>query len=334
METLSKDIWVLIETDDGGRADKASLEALTPGRALADQLGVGLTALVLGRHVGPAAETAGASGADRVLTAAAPELCPYPADAYADAAARLVRQYEPGILLMGATENSRDFAPRLSARLQTGLATDCTALELDPETGLVAWTRPVFGGRLLETRLCPQRRPQIGSIRPGIFHRPPLTDHRAEVIATGVRISPADLRTRVLELLADPDSGDGNLEEADIIVSGGLGLGGPEGFAPVRELAQALGAAVGASRGAVDAGWISHAHQIGQTGKKVAPKLYIACGISGANQHVAGMRGAKYIVAINKNPRAPIFDIADYGVVGDLFQVLPVLTEEIRKARL
>lgn len=334
METMSKNIWVLIETDAGGVAEKASLEVLTPGRELANRLGSSLTALVLGCEVGLAVKTAEASGADRVLVADAPELCPYTADAYVDAAARLVRQYGPDILLMSATENSRDFAPRLSARLQTGLATDCTALELDPETGLVAWTRPVFGGRLLETRLCPERRPQIGTIRPGIFHRPPLSERRAEIITSGIRVNSADIHTRILELLSDPDNGEVNLEEADIIVSGGLGLGGPEGFAPVRELAQVLGAAVGASRGAVDAGWISHAHQIGQTGKKVAPKLYIACGISGANQHVAGMRGSKYIVAINKNPLAPIFDIADYGVVGDLFKVLPVFTEEIRNARL
>ena len=333
MESRSNDIWVFIETS-GGAAEKAALEALTPGRALADRLGGRLAAVVLGCEVDAAVRTAGMSGVERIIVADAPEFRLYTTDAYVDALAYLVRKYQPDIFLMGATENSRDLAPRLSARLRTGLASDCTGLEFDPEIGCVAWTRPIFGGQLLETLFCPTQRPQIGTVRPGIFHRPPLIAHEAEIIRENIRVSPGDIHTRILELLADPDSGKVELEEADIVVSGGLGLGGPEGFAPVRALAQVLGGAVGASRGAVDAGWISHAHQIGQTGKKISPKLYIACGLSGANQHVAGMRGAKYIIAINKNPLAPIFDIADYGVVGDLFKVLPVLTEEIRKARM
>lgn len=334
MEDMSKDVWVLIETGADGTAERASLEVLTPGRNLADRLGGVLTAVVIGWEVSAAAKAAEMAGTDQVIIVDAPEFHLYTTDAYVDAIARLAGRYRPSVLLMSATENSRDLAPRLSARLRTGLASDCIAMELDQETGSVAWTRPIFGGQLLETILCPGQRPQIGTIRPGIFHRPPAMPNRAKLMRADIRVSPETIRTRILDLLADPDTGEANLGEADIIVSGGLGLGGPEGFAPVRELAQVLGGAVGASRGAVDAGWISHAHQIGQTGKKVSPKLYIACGISGANQHVAGMRGSKYIVAINKNPLAPIFDIADYGVVGDLFKVLPALTEEIRKARI
>ena len=201
------------------------------------------------------------------------------------------------------------------------------------ESGNVAWTRPAFGGNLMATILCPDHRPQIGTVRPGVFKKSEPGEAKAEVIKEDIHVDAKDIRTQVLELIKEADTENVDLEGAEIIVSGGRGVGGPEGFEPVKALADVLGGVVGASRAAVDSGWIAHSHQVGQTGKTVGPKLYIACGISGAIQHLAGMSGSDCIVAINKDPDAPIFDVADYGVVGNLFEVLPVLTEEIKKAR-
>lgn len=225
------------------------------------------------------------------------------------------------------------WAPACACRLKTGLTADCTALDIDPESGNVAWTRPAFGGNLMATILCPDHRPQIGTVRPGVFKKGEAGEAKAEIIKEDIHVDAKDIRTQVLELIKDMDSESVDLEGAEIIVSGGRGVGGPEGFEPIKALAGVLGATVGASRAAVDAGWIPHSHQVGQTGKTVGPKLYIACGISGAIQHLAGMSGSDVVVAINKDPEAPIFDVADYGVVGNLFEVLPVLTEEIKKAR-
>ena len=225
------------------------------------------------------------------------------------------------------------WAPACPAVLKTGLTADCTGLDIDEESGNVAWTRPAFGGNLMATILCPDHRPQIGTVRPGVFKKSDAVAAAAEIIKEDIHVDAADIRTQVLELIKEAEGENVDLEGAEIIVSGGRGVGGPEGFEPIKALADVLGATVGASRAAVDAGWIAHAHQVGQTGKTVGPKLYIACGISGAIQHLAGMSGSDCIVAINKDPEAPIFDVADYGVVGNLFEVLPVLTEEIKKAR-
>ena len=276
---------------------------------------------------------ANSHGADQIIVVDGPEYQHYSTDAYAIALCTLVEKYGPTSMLIGATNNGRDLGPRVSCRLQTGLTADCTALDIDEESGNVAWTRPAFGGNLMATILCPDHRPQIGTVRPGVFKKGELTAGTAELIREEIHVAEDDIRTQVLELIRDMGSEKVDLEGAEIIVSGGRGVGGPEGFAPVRALAEALGATVGASRAAVDSGWIAHAHQVGQTGKTVGPKLYIACGISGAIQHLAGMSGSDVIVAINKDPDAPIFDVADYGVVGNLFDVLPVLTEEIKKAR-
>ena len=212
--------------------------------------------------------------------------------------------------------------------------TKAEELNYDEETGNIAWTRPTFGGNLLATIMCPDHRPQIGTVRPGVFKKGERNeDNKPEIITEDIHIAAERIRTRLVEVLKDLDAGDVNLESAEVIVSGGRGVGGPEGFEPLKELADLLGGAVGASRAAVDAGWIGHVHQVGQTGKTVGPKLYIACGISGAIQHAAGMSGSDVIVAINKDPDAPIFNMADYGVVGDLKLVIPELIKQIKESR-
>jgi electron transfer flavoprotein alpha subunit len=334
MENKTKDLWVYIELKEDGSARNVGLELLTPGRVLADKQGGALVGVIIGSGVETAVKETGDYGADKVLVVEGPEYKDYSTDAYSAALYHLVEKYGPTTLLIGATSNGRDLGPRLSCRLKTGLTADCTALDIDEETGCVAWTRPAFGGNLMAVILCPDHRPQIGTVRPGVFKKSaPQTERGAEVIRENFHVPADQIRTEILEVIKEAAGEIVDLEGAEIIVSGGRGVGGPEGFAPVRELAAALGATVGASRAAVDSGWIPHSHQVGQTGTTVAPKLYIACGISGAIQHLAGMSGSDCIVAVNKDPDAPIFNIANYGVVGDLFEVLPVLSAEIRKLK-
>ena len=334
MEAKTKDLWVFVETNEDGTAKNVGIELLTPGKDMAAKQGGALVAVVIGNNVDEAVKAASEHGADKVIVVEGPEYAHYTTDAYAIALVALVEKYGPTSMLIGATNNGRDLGPRVSCRLHTGLTADCTALDIDEESGNVAWTRPAFGGNLMATILCPDHRPQIGTVRPGVFKKSDAGEAKAEIIKEDIHVDAKDIRTQVLELIKEAGGESVDLEGAEIIVSGGRGVGGPEGFEPVKALADALGATVGASRAAVDAGWIAHAHQVGQTGKTVGPKLYIACGISGAIQHVAGMSSSDCIVAINeRTPRTPIFDIADYGVVGNLFEVLPVLTEEIKKAR-
>ena len=333
MEAKTKDLWVFVETNEDGTAKNVGIELLTPGKMMAGKQGGALVAVVIGNNVDEAVKAASEHGADKVIVVDGPEYAHYTTDAYAIALCTLVEKYGPTSMLIGATNNGRDLGPRVSCRLKTGLTADCTGLDIDEESGNVAWTRPAFGGNLMATILCPDHRPQIGTVRPGVFKKSDAGEAKAEVIKEDIHVDAKDIRTQVLELIKDMDSESVDLEGAEIIVSGGRGVGGPEGFEPIKALAGVLGATVGASRAAVDAGWIPHSHQVGQTGKTVGPKLYIACGISGAIQHLAGMSGSDVVVAINKDPEAPIFDVADYGVVGNLFEVLPVLTEEIKKAR-
>lgn len=333
MEAKTKDLWVFMETNEDGTAKNVGIELLSPGRMMADKQGGALAAVVIGSDVDAAVQAAAEHGADKIIVVDGPEYKHYSTDAYVIALNALVENYGPTSMLIGATNNGRDLGPRLSCRLKTGLTADCTALDIDEESGNVAWTRPAFGGNLMATILCPDHRPQIGTVRPGVFKKSEPCEAHAEVIRGDIKVPAEQIRTQVLELIKEMGDENVDLEGADIIVSGGRGVGGPEGFAPVKALAEVLGATVGASRAAVDSGWISHAHQVGQTGKTVGPKLYIACGISGAIQHLAGMSGSDVIVAINKDPDAPIFDVADYGVVGNLFEVLPVLTEEIKKMK-
>ena len=333
MEAKTKDLWVFVETNEDGTAKNVGIELLTPGHDMAVKQGGALVAVVIGSGVDAAVQAASEHGADKVIVVDGPEYATYTTDAYAIALCTLVEKYGPTSMLIGATNNGRDLGPRVSCRLKTGLTADCTGLDVDAESGNVAWTRPAFGGNLMATILCPDHRPQIGTVRPGVFKKGEAGEAKAEIIKEDIHVDAADIRTQILELIKEEGGETVDLEGAEIIVSGGRGVGGPEGYAPIKELADLLGGVVGASRAAVDAGWIAHAHQVGQTGKTVGPKLYIACGISGAIQHVAGMSGADCIVAINKDPDAPIFDIADYGVVGSLFEVLPVMVDEIKKLK-
>ncbi len=333
MEAKTKDLWVFVETNEDGTAKNVGIELLTPGKLMAGKQGGNLVAVVIGCGADAAVQAASEHGADKVIVVDGPEYKHYSTDAYAIALCTLVEKYGPTSMLIGATNNGRDLGPRVSCRLHTGLTADCTGLDIDEESGNVAWTRPAFGGNLMATILCPDHRPQIGTVRPGVFKKSEAGAANAEVIKEDIHVADDQIRTQVIELIREMGGENVDLEGAEIIVSGGRGVGGPEGFDTIKALADVLGATVGASRAAVDAGWIAHAHQVGQTGKTVGPKLYIACGISGAIQHLAGMSGSDVVVAINKDPDAPIFDVADYGVVGNLFEVLPVLVDEIKKAR-
>lgn len=333
MEAKTKDLWVFVETNEDGTAKNVGIELLTPGKMMAGKQGGALVAVVIGSGVDEAVKAASEHGADKVIVVDGPEYKHYTTDAYAIALCTLVEKYGPTSMLIGATNNGRDLGPRVSCRLHTGLTADCTALDIDEETGNVAWTRPAFGGNLMATIICPNHRPQIGTVRPGVFKKGEAGAASAEIVKEDLHVADDQIRTQVIELIKEMGGENVDLEGAEIIVSGGRGVGGPEGFDTIKALADVLGATVGASRAAVDAGWIAHAHQVGQTGKTVGPKLYIACGISGAIQHLAGMSGSDVIVAVNKDPDAPIFDVADYGVVGNLFEVLPVLVDEIKKVR-
>jgi len=322
-------VWVWVEQFQG-RAASISWEMLGQGRVLADQLGSALTACVLGQGVGQVAREAIAYGADRVFLADDPTFSAYRTEPYAKILVDLVREYKPEVFLLGASSRGRDLAGSVATLLYTGLTADCTGLEIDPETRLLRQTRPAFGGNIMATILTPNHRPQMATVRHRVFEMPkPDPGRQGQIVPLKVRLSEEEIATKVVDFLLEGE--EVNLADARVIVAGGRGVGGPDGFRPLRELAQVLGGAVGASRAAVDAGWIPYVHQVGQTGRTVRPDLYIACGISGAIQHRAGMSTSRVIVAINKDPEAPIFDIATYGLVGDLFEVVPALTESFRQ---
>lgn len=328
---FTKDILVYIESDGDGKAKNAGLELLGLGRELASAQGGRLTALVIGEKPDAAARTAGEYGAETVSIVAGPEYRDYSTENYAAALCRVIEKHKPAAVLAGATLQGRDLLPRAAAHLETGLAQDCVSVGYDAENACLAGTRPAYTGGLFETVEIQQTRPQLFTVRPGVCKKPEPGENRAELVAENIHFALS--HTKLLEVVAEAAGNLVDLEGADYIVSGGRGVGSEEGFAPLQELAKVLGGEVGASRAAVDAGWIPGTHQVGQTGKTVAPKLYIACGISGAVQHLAGMSGSKCIVAVNKDPDAPIFQIADYGIVGNLFDVVPLLTEEIRKLK-
>ncbi len=325
---MAKGIWVFAEVKEGN-VRKITFELLSQGKKMAEKLGEELVAVLLGSGVegltGRLAEYA-----DKVYWADDPALSQYTTDAYATVLTNLLKEHQPSIFLCGATIMGKDLSPRVAARLQTGLATDCTALGIG-DNGLLVAKRPVYAGKAYIEVVCPASRPQMASVRPNVLEMLPADGaKKGEIIKVEAKIEPAGLRTAVVEVVKAAGA-KVDLTEANIIVSGGRGMKGPENFKVLEELAAVLNATVGASRAAVDSGWREHGDQVGQTGKVVTPNLYIACGISGAIQHLAGMGSSKIIVAINKDPDAPIFQKADYGIVEDLFKVVPVLTEEFKK---
>ena len=322
-------VWVFAEQRNG-ELQKVSLEILGEGRRLADELGVNLTAVLLGNNVGALADTLGEYGADEILVAEHQELETYTTDGYTKVICDLANERKPGILFIGATFIGRDLGPRVAARLSTGLTADCTSLEVDVTNGDLLATRPAFGGNLMATIACPNHRPQMATVRPGVFSR--LTEKRENytVENVSVNLEASDIRTTVLEVVkANKDIVD--IGEAKVIVAGGRGVGSKENFSLLEELATALDGVVGASRGAVDKGWIERDYQVGQTGKTVRPTIYVACGISGAIQHVAGMQESDMIIAINKDETAPIMKVADYAIVGDINKVLPEMISKVKE---
>lgn len=325
-----KDVWVYIETSHG-KPRNVGLELLGQGRVLAEETNQKLVAVVFGKEIDEAVQKIENYGPDKIIVVEGDEYKDYNTDSYSIALNTLINKYKPSVILIGATNNGRDLGPRISCRLKTGLTADCTGLAIDKDSGNVAWTRPAFGGNIMAKILCPANRPQIGTVRPNVFSKAEENlNHKSEIIKENIKVEAKNIRTKLIDFIKLEGEESVNLEEANIIVSGGRGLGKAENFALIKELADSLGGTVGASRSAVDADWIPAIHQVGQTGKTVGPMIYIACGISGAIQHVAGMSSSDTIIAINKDEDAPIFDIADYGVVGDLFEVIPTLIKEIK----
>lgn len=321
-------VWVWVEQFQS-QATSISWEMMGQGRRLADQLAVPLTACVLGQGVEHLARGAISYGADRVFLVDDPALAVYRTDPYARILVDLAGEHRPEIFLLGASSRGRDLAGSVATELYTGLTADCTGLEIDTETRLLRQTRPAYGGNIMATILTPHHRPQMATVRHQVFEIPDPDHGRVgQVIRVPMTLAENQIVTKVVEFVVEES--EFNIADAHIIVSGGAGLGGPEGFEPLRELARVLGGAVGASRVAVDKGWIPYAHQVGQTGRTVRPDLYIACGISGAIQHRAGMSTAGCIVAINTDPDAPIFDISTYGIVGDYSELVPALTAQFR----
>ena len=327
---MSNTVFVYVEVF-GGKAKNVSLEIIGPGKKIAAASGDKVAAVLIGNDLDDAIKAATSYGAEQIITVSGDGYADYSVESYAFALAQLVDKYKPTAFLFGASSNGRELAPRLAAKLKTGVAADCTGVDVG-DNGVIQWTRPVYSGRYLSVVECPDARPQIATIRAGIFKRgEPDASLKAEIIKED--IAAPSIRTTLIEMITEAAEGAVKLEDAEVIVSGGRGVGKPENFAFLKDLADLLGGVVGASRAAVDAGWISHVHQVGQTGKTVGPKLYIACGISGAIQHLAGMSGSDVIIAINKDGDAPIFEIADYGIVGDLKVVVPAFTEAVRKLK-
>ena len=324
----NQNIWVCMECV-GGKIAGVSYEMLGAARELADQLSGKVSAVLLGAQVKEQAGEAFAYGADQVFVCDDQRLKDYRTESYCKVLEQLVREHTPGILFLAATTCGRDLSARLSSRLELGLAADCTALKI-VEGQLVA-TRPTYGGNIMTDVTFAPVKTAICTIRPNAFSKAePDASRTGEVVSVSLNMEDSELRTQVKEVLAKA-GGEISLTDAQIIVSGGRGLGDASGFDLIRELADTLHAAVGASRAAVDAGWIPYEHQVGQTGKTVGPKLYIACGISGALQHLAGMKTSDVIVAVNKDDEAPIFSVANYGIVGDLYKVLPIMIEECKQ---
>jgi electron transfer flavoprotein alpha subunit len=327
---MPKGIFVLAEHRDG-KLKKQTFELLNKAQEISSKTQDEVVVLLLGKGITNLANDLGKYGANKVLVCDSDLLEKYTTDAYSKVISDILKEQDAKIFLLGATIAGKDLAPRIAAKLNTGVAVDCTQIDVK-ENGELSITRPVYAGKAF-IKVSFNTSPQIVSVRPNVIPpAEPQEGKTAEIVNITPKIEVNEIKTKVIDLIKTAQDKI-ELTEADIIVSGGRGMKGPENFKLLEDLAKVLGAAVGASRAAVDAGWRPHSDQVGQTGKTVSPKLYIACGISGAIQHLAGMSSSKFIVAINKDPEAPIFKVCDFGIVGDLFQVVPILTEEFKKIK-
>ncbi|KEI83594.1 electron transfer flavoprotein subunit alpha/FixB family protein [Clostridium botulinum] len=325
-----KGVWIFAEQREG-KLQKVALELIGKGKELSKKLGVELTAVLLGYNIDDIPRQLIEYGADKVLYVNNPLLKNYTTDGYTKVINDLIEERKPEILLVGATYIGRDLAPRISSRLGTGLTADCTGLDIDDDTRNLLMTRPAFGGNLMATIICDSNRPQMSTVRPGVFEKLEKDANRDGSIENiKVNLKESDIKIKIKEIVKLAKEIE-DISEAKILVSGGRGLGSPEGFKLLRELADLMGGAISGSRAVVDSGWIDKAYQVGQTGKTVRPNLYIACGISGAIQHLAGMQDSDYIIAINKDESAPIMQVADLSIVGDYKKILPSMIDEIKK---
>ncbi len=326
-----KGVWVFAEQHKGG-ISSVSFELLGEGRKLADKRKAKLSAVFIGHGIKDKAKELVAHGADVVYVADDPALKDFNDDSYSAVLTTLATLHKPEIILAGATAIGRSFFPKVAAKLYTGLTADCTALDIDPATGNLHQTRPAFGGNIMATIVTPHHRPQMATVRHKVMKKAGRDASRKGDIVEVKFTTAGNVRTKVIKTVEEV-SETVNISEADIIVAGGRGMGSAKNFHLLEELAKTLGGAVGATRGAVDEGWIPYSHQVGQTGKTVCPKLYIAAGISGAIQHLAGMQSSDVIIAINKDPNAPIFSVATYGIVGDVMEVLPLMIRKFKEIR-
>ncbi|MFH0935265.1 MAG: electron transfer flavoprotein subunit alpha [Candidatus Omnitrophota bacterium] len=325
-----KGIWVFIEQKNG-KVQSVSYELLGKAHELAKKLHCDVSAVLIGNNLEDQLEELIWRGADKIYLVEAPEIANFQDEPYTNILVELIRKYKPEVVLCGATAIGRSLISRVAIRIKTGLTADCTGLDIDPHKKILLQTRPAFGGNIMATIISPNYRPQMATVRHKVMQpMEPDKKRKGEIIREAYDAALYSSRAKLLDIVEEVESLV-NLAEADIIVSGGRGMGGPENFKILEELAHVLGAAVGASRAAVDSGWMPYSHQVGQTGRTVAPKIYFACGISGQIQHLVGMQSSKIIVAINKDPEAPIFKVATYGIVGDLFQLIPALTKHFKK---
>ncbi|HBF0842895.1 TPA: electron transfer flavoprotein subunit alpha/FixB family protein [Clostridioides difficile] len=323
-------VWVIGEQREG-KINPVTIELIGEGRKLADQLGKELAVVIAGYEIEKEVKELLHYSVDKVYYINDPLLKDFTTDGYAISIANLIERKKPEVVLVGATSIGRDIAPRIAGKVGTGLTADCTKLEIDSTDNKLLQTRPAFGGNLMATIVCPKNRPQMSTVRPGVMAKAVRNESETGILEVVTpELTEKMIRTRLVEILPQ-EKKSVNLTDARIIVSGGRGLKRAEGFELIKELADKLGAEIGASRAAVDSGWIEHSHQVGQTGTTVRPELYIACGISGAIQHLAGMSDSKYIVAINKDAKAPIFSICDYGIVGDLYEIIPEMIESLNR---
>ncbi|MBT2695221.1 electron transfer flavoprotein subunit alpha/FixB family protein [Bacillus sp. ISL-55] len=323
-------VWVFIEVNDG-IIEGVSLELLGAGRKLADKLEVPLSGVMLGEGVMPLANEVIYAGADQVYVVDHPVLKNYRTESYMKGVCILAEKYKPEIFLYGATPNGKDLASAVATDLSTGLTADTTMLDVDVEKRLLEASRPAFGGNIMATILCKKHRPQMATVRPKVMKALETDeDRKGVIIEEELELREEDMRTKVLKIVKDVTK-KASLAEAHVIVAGGKGLGDIQGFQLIHELAEVIGASVGGTRDVVEAGWLKHEQQVGQTGETVTPKIYFAIGISGAIQHVEGMKNSELIIAINKDPNAPIFDVATYGIVGDAMEIVPKLIKQFKE---